>query len=85
MKKRGPSPEIMEQLITIYQNVKYLREQHGLSTKEFAEIIKIKEESLMLAEAGVETGCFYDIHLKNICVYFKVRADDLLKQNFRQP
>ena len=61
----------------MYKNVKYLREQSGLSTKQFAEMIKISEAKLILSEACEETGCFYDIHIKSICDYFKIKPDDL--------
>ena len=63
----------------MYKNVKYLREQHGLSIKQLAEIIKISEAKLMLSEECKETGCFFDIHIKNACDYFKIDPESLFK------
>ena len=77
MKKSNLDPQIVEAVFTMYKNAKYLREQHGLSTEEMAKIIEISEKKLIMAEACVETECFYDMHIKNICEYFQVTANDL--------
>ena len=49
MKQQNPNQELMEELFTFYRNIKRLREQLGLSTKEFADIIEISEKKLILS------------------------------------
>ena len=77
LKNNKLAPCIAESVFAMYKNVKLLREQHGLSQKQFAEIIKISKAKLILSESGTETGCFYDVHIKNICDYFNIRPDGL--------
>lgn len=72
------NPEIMEQVYTVHRNVKHLREKNKLTIKQMAEIMDISEEKLILAEACIDIDCFYDIHIINVCTYFKVSADELL-------
>ena len=80
MEKRNVNPEIKKQIFTMYKNVKFLREKNGLTIAQLAEIIGISEKKLMQAEACTDIGCFYDKHIRNICLYFKVSADTLLKE-----
>lgn len=80
MKKKQPSSKDGERIFAMYKKVNLLREQHSLSTKQLAEIIKISETKLILSEACKKTGCFYDIHIKNICDYFNIKPDDLFKK-----
>lgn len=72
MKKMDVSPEIKEQIFTMYRNIKYLREKNNLTIKQMAEIIEISEKKLMQAESCTDIGCFYDKHIRNACLYFKV-------------
>lgn len=72
--------EIVEQVYTLYSNVKHLREKNSFTIKQMAEIMDIREEKLMLAETCTDIDCFYDIHIKNICTYFKVSADYLFME-----
>ena len=77
MKNPNIPPEIKNQIFTFYRNVKYLREKSGLTTKQLSEIIGISEKKLSAAENCESVGCFYDKHVKNVCVYFNVSADVL--------
>lgn len=82
MKSRNSSPEIAEKVITLCKNVSYLRKQHGLSTKQLADIIGINEIKLVLSEICEDAGYFRDSHIKNVCDYFKISPDDLFEIKF---
>lgn len=84
MKNQNVSPETIEEIYEIHRNVKKLREKHGLTTKQFAKIIDIKEKKLMLSETCTEVNCFYAHHIKNICDRFKIKVDDLFKKDLYQ-
>lgn len=77
MKKTLNKENLSEKIFTLYRNVKFLREQHGLTTARFAKIINMYEEDLILAEACYAVGFFCDYHIKNICDYFSISPDDL--------
>lgn len=77
MKNEISDQEITEAVFTFHRNIKYLREKAGLSTKQLADIIGASEETLILAESCTEINCLHDLHLKNICRYFKTGADEL--------
>ena len=66
----------------MYRNIKFLREKHGLTLKELAEIMEISEKKLIGAESCADVGYLYDKHLRNICIYFNVSADTLLNEKF---
>ena len=80
MKKTDISSEIKEQIFTMYKNVKFLREKNELTIKQLAETIGISKKKLVQAESCADVGYLYDKHIKNICLYFKVSADVLLKE-----
>ena len=80
MKKAEINPEIKEQIFTMHKNIKYLRVKNALTTKQLAEIIEISENKLMRAEACTDAECFYDKHIRNVCIYFNISADILLNE-----
>lgn len=79
MKKSNLNQQLTEKIFVFYRNVKRLREQLGLSTKEFADIIEISEEKLILSEACTSVGYFYDFHIKNIYDNFHVKPSELFE------
>ena len=84
MKRYALGPKMEEQIFTLYKNIKYLRVKHKLTIKQMASIINISEKKLIHAEACREIGCFYDKHIRNVCLYFKVSADMLLRKPLYQ-
>ena len=83
MKKSTISREAMKNVFTMYLNVKYLREKNNLSTSQLAEIIQIDERKLIESEKCINTGYFYDTHIKRVCEYFNVNANDLFTRALR--
>ena len=80
MEKMNVNPEIKKQIFIMYKNVKFLREKNELTIKQLAEIIGISEKKLIQAESCTDAGYFYDKHIRNICLYFKVNADILFRR-----
>ena len=83
MRESNLDSQLTEKIFTFYRNVKHLREQHGLSTKEFADIIEISEKKLILSEACTGVGYFYDVHIKNIYDHFHVKPSELFEGTFK--
>ena len=54
--------EVKDRIFFLYKNVKYLREKNGLSAKQMASIINIKEKYLTLSENCIDFGYFNDEH-----------------------
>ena len=63
----------------LYENIKALRIHNGLSIKEMADVIGIREERLLQVEWCLKAGLLYDIHIRNVCQYFAVPADRLME------
>ena len=68
-----------DEIFTLYRNLKLLREKHGLTTKQLAEILCIDERRLILAESCTQTGCLLDLHIKRAADFFQVKPDALFK------
>ena len=69
-----------DQIFNLYKNVKYLRENNGLSAKQIAIIINIKEKQLLLSENCKEFGYFNDEHIKKLCAFFKITPNALFRK-----
>ena len=72
--------EIKDRICNLYKNVKYLREKNGLSAKQMASIINIKEKRLILSENCIDFGYFNDEHIKKLCAFFKVTPNVLFRK-----
>ena len=84
MEKETIYSEIREQIFIMYRNIKYLREKNGLTTKQLAEILKMREQKLIEAENCFGVGYFHEKQLKNACAYFQISTDELLSENLIQ-
>ena len=73
-------PEAKDCIFNLYKNVKYLREKNGLSAKQMANIINIKEKHLTLSENCMDFGYFNDEHIKKLCAFFKVTPNVLFRK-----
>ena len=73
-------PEFKDHIFNLYRNVKFLRERKGLSIKQMAVIINIKEKHLILFENYSDFGYFNDEHIKKACVFFNVTPNDLFRK-----
>jgi len=78
---QSKKPEVRDRVFNLYKNVKYLREKNGLSIKQLANIISIKEKHLALSEKCINFGYFSDDHIKKICTFFNVTPNTLFRKN----
>lgn len=72
--------DIKDRIFNLYKNVKYLREKNGLSAKQLANIINIKEKNLTLSEECIDFGYYNDEHIKKLCVFFNVTPNILFRE-----
>ena len=81
MEKENIYIEIRDQIFTLYRNIKYLREKNGLTTKQMAQILGMREKKLINVEKCLSIGHIDEKHLRNVCVTFKMSTDELLNEN----
>lgn len=68
-----------EKQLTIFcQNLRYLRQKHGLSKTRMANILGVGINTLNRLEQGVASPRLGSSVLYNAGVYFNIKTDDLL-------
>lgn len=67
-----------KQLAIFCKNLRYLRQKHGLSKRNMANILGIGVNTLTSLEQGIASPRLGSSVLYNAGVYFHIRTDDLL-------
>ena len=78
--KQTEKSEVKDSVFVLYRNIKYLREENGLSVKQMASIVNIREKHLALSEKCMTFGYFNDEHIKKLCIFFKVTPNTLFRK-----
>lgn len=68
--------------INFGQNLRHLRQVHGLTQKEMAEILGISVSTCGKIERCDSTVRIHSGRVHRVCDYFDISADDILRQNW---
>jgi hypothetical protein len=84
MEKNKELACVQETVFRLYKNVKYLRLKNGLTIEQMADIMKISIGRLKAVEDCKKTRLLCDYHIKHVCDYFHVNANELFRKDLKK-